>query len=116
MPVKWALWAPWFALSAISPRLRGFGRRSDPLEIRINGSISFVGPPTLSETEIDPIPGHHFEGVFDTYAGPQALELARDQDLEKPHQPIRDVYFLVSGIASTVGGDHGGKIARSRLA
>src|SRR5436190_10385599 len=57
MPVKWALWAPWFALSAISPRLRGFGRRSDPLEIRINGSISIVGAPTLSETEIDPIPG-----------------------------------------------------------
>jgi CRP-like cAMP-binding protein len=38
----------------------------------------------------------------------EALELARDQDLEKPHEPIREVYFLESGIASTVGGDHGG--------
>ena len=38
----------------------------------------------------------------------EALELPRDQDLEKPHEPIRDVYFLESGIASTVGGDHGG--------
>src|SRR5262249_30441502 len=39
------------------PRFRGFGRRSDPFETRINGSISIVGPPALSETEIDPIPG-----------------------------------------------------------
>src|SRR5262249_11296009 len=37
----------------------------------------------------------------------EALELARDRDLEKPHEPIRDVYFLESGIASVVG-DHGG--------
>ena len=38
----------------------------------------------------------------------EALELPRDEDLEKPHEPIRDVYFLENGIASTVGGNHGG--------
>jgi CRP-like cAMP-binding protein len=38
----------------------------------------------------------------------EPVELERDKDIETPHELIRQVYFLESGIASTVGGNHGG--------
>jgi CRP-like cAMP-binding protein len=38
----------------------------------------------------------------------ELVELESDRDLERPGESIRCVYFLESGIASTVGGNHGG--------